>query len=166
MSNGHRQPWALELDNISAGHEGRPVVQNFSARLSPGHQVAVVGPNGAGKSTLLQVLAGDLPPLGGQLRWQPRPRGGVAWLAQQNPIERDFPISLEGFVGTGLWPRQGLFRRFTPQDRQRLDGVLTQLGLIHLARRPISKLSGGQFQRMRFARMLLQDACLLLLDEP
>ncbi len=156
----------VALDNLSLGYEGRPVLRGLSGVFPPGRLTGLAGPNGSGKSTLLKGLSGVLHPLGGRID-----RGGlkardIAYLPQDAGLDRQFPITVEELVGLGAWARQGLFGKVGTADRARRDETLETLGLTHVADRPVSELSGGQLQRALFARVLLQDARLVLLDEP
>ncbi len=126
---------------------------------------ALMGPNGAGKSSLLRCIAGLQAPSHGHVRLSV-PRGRIAYLAQRSETERDFPISVFDCVLLGCWPRMGTWRGASTQAHAAVHAALGRLGLAALAQRPIAALSEGQWQRVLFARMLAQDACLLLLDEP
>ena len=127
---------------------------------------AVVGPNGSGKSTLLKGITGILHPLGGRID-----RGGlktsrIAYLPQQAEIDRSFPITVLDTVALGLWHRLGMFGGMKQGQWQQARQALAAVGLEGFERRPISNLSAGQFQRVLFARLLLQDCPVILLDEP
>jgi zinc/manganese transport system ATP-binding protein len=138
-------------------------VHHLSGVVSKGDLLAVVGPNGAGKSTLLKGLAGALAPLGGRIE---RGAGRVAYLPQLAEIDRSFPMPVFDLVAMGLWNRSGLFGGIGRDDRERVAQALMAVGLSGFEDRAISTLSGGQMQRALFARLLLQDAEVILLDEP
>jgi zinc/manganese transport system ATP-binding protein len=127
--------------------------------------IAVVGPNGAGKSTLFRGLVGILKPLAGSIE-----RGldirDIAYLPQTADIDRSFPISVFDFVGTGLWRVTGFFGGMGKSARDKIARALAAVGLNGFENRTIGTLSGGQMQRMLFARVLLQDARMIVLDEP
>ena len=152
----------VALEGLELGYDGRPAVRGLTGAFAPGLATAIVGPNGAGKSTLLKGLAGLLPPLAGRVRRE----GSLAYLPQDAGVDRAFPITLEDFVALGLERRLGLFRGLGASERAALDAALADVGLAALARRPIAALSGGQFQRALFARVILEDADAILLDEP
>ncbi|KFC12836.1 ATP-binding component of an ABC superfamily zinc transporter [Trabulsiella guamensis ATCC 49490] len=126
---------------------------------------AIVGDNGCGKSTLLKTLAGFLPPVKGSVHW-PNGRPVIGWLAQRITFESDFPIVVQDVVNMGLWPTVSLFRSIGRSERLQIAAALERVGMLHLARSPVGTLSGGQFQRMLFARVWLQQAPLVMLDEP
>ena len=155
---------ALAVDDLTLAHRGRAALIGLTGRFEPGVATAVIGPNGAGKSTLLAALAGQLRPASGQIRRDPCSR--VAYLPQQAAFDRSFPVSVHDLVAMGLWPRLGAWRRIDASHRALIDAALLQVGLADAARRPVAELSAGQWQRALFARLLLQDADVILLDEP
>ena len=93
-------------------------------------------------------------------------RGKIAYLTQQSTLDSTFPIVIYDFVAMGLWAEFGAFRGFNRAARQRIEEAIAAVGLSGLENRPIGQLSGGQLQRARFARVILQDSPLVLLDEP
>jgi zinc/manganese transport system ATP-binding protein len=126
----------------------------------------VIGPNGSGKSTLLKGVAGVLTPLSGRVDLEGVKRSEVAYLPQDPGIDRTFPITLFDLVALGLTGRRGLFGGFDASDRHKVEHALTAVGLAGFEARPVSSVSGGQLQRALFARVMVQDAKLILLDEP
>ncbi len=154
---------AIELENLTLGYQQHPAVHHLSGQFANGSLTAVIGPNGAGKSTLLKGIAGQLRPLSGRIRLTQQP---IAYLPQQSELERRFPISVMELVCFGLWQRVGWFGGITRRERQQAQEALSSVGLAGFEWRPINSLSGGQLQRVLFARLLLQDAPIVLLDEP
>ena len=157
-------PQPITLRDLTLGYDGHPAVHHLSGAIAPGALLAVVGPNGAGKSTLIKALAGLLTPIGGHIDGLAGQR--VAYLPQQAALELGFPIRVGEFAAMGLWHEAGAFGGFSDAQRQRVRDALGAVGLEGFARQPIDALSGGQLQRVLFARMMLQDADVLLLDEP
>jgi manganese/zinc/iron transport system ATP- binding protein len=163
---------ALALDGLTVGYPGtpEPAVRAVSLTVAAGVRAALVGANGSGKSTLLKAVAGLLRPQAGAIRIYGRPVGAchhrVAYLPQRGEVDWRFPITVERLVLAGRYVHIGWLRRPGPDDRRRVAEVLAQLGLAELRRRQISQLSGGQQQRALLARALVQEADLLLLDEP
>lgn len=153
----------LHFHDLTLGYDRHPAVHHLDLDLRPGSLTAVVGPNGAGKSTLLKAVTGEIRPLSGRIEIG---AARIAYLPQLSEVDRSFPISVESFVAMGLWHRTGAFGRIAGISRQRVTEALAAVGLNGFGRRPIAALSGGQMQRVMFARLLLQDAELILLDEP
>ena len=155
---------AIVFDDLTLGYDRHPAVHHLSLAIPRGSLVGVVGPNGAGKSTLLKAIAGQLRPMSGQVMGL----GGlrIAWLAQQSAVDRSFPISVSDFVALGLWDRVGALGRLGQAERDAIAAAMSAVGLGGFERRNLDTLSGGQWQRALFARLIVQDADLILLDEP
>ncbi len=153
----------IELSNLTLSHGRRAAVHHVSGQFAPGSLTAVVGPNGAGKSTLLRAIAGLHKPESGRLH---APREHIALLPQVAAVDRSFPLRCLDVVQFGHWGRAGAFRALRPEERARSLEALAAVGLEGFASRPVGSLSVGQFQRVLFARLLVQDAPVILLDEP
>jgi zinc/manganese transport system ATP-binding protein len=138
----------------------------LDGEIAPGALIAIVGPNGAGKSTLFRGIVGILKPLAGSIGLSGLNVRDIAYLPQTVDIDRSFPISVFDFVGTGLWRSTGLFGGMGKAARDKIAQALAAVGLNGFENRVIGTLSGGQMQRMLFARVLLQDARVIVLDEP
>jgi zinc/manganese transport system ATP-binding protein len=156
----------IRLSDVTLGYDRHPAVHHISGGFAAGSLTAVVGPNGAGKSTLLKALAGLKTPLSGRIDRAGVDRRDLAYLPQQAEIDRSFPISVGDCVAMGHWHRVGPFGRIGKAMREEAERALDAVGLGGFGRRPVGSLSAGQFQRVLFARMLLQDARVILLDEP
>lgn len=156
----------LRFENLTLGYDRHPAIHHLNLDIPAGQLLAIVGPNGAGKSTLLKGIMGKLKPLQGTLQLQGITREQIAYLPQQSRIDRQFPISVTELVGMGLWRELGSFGRLTKAHRHQIEHALAAVGMQGFANRPIASLSGGQLQRTLFARLYLQDAQLILLDEP
>jgi zinc/manganese transport system ATP-binding protein len=157
---------AIHFHEVTLGYGRRPAVHHLDGEIPPGSLTAVVGPNGAGKSTLLKGIVGTLRPLEGRISRSGATDAPIAYLPQAAEIDRTFPLSVYDLVAMGLWSQAGLFGGVSRKDQGRIEEALAAVGLIGFERRPISTLSGGQMQRALFARLLLQDSPLILLDEP
>lgn len=164
MSSEQESSGVLRLEQLSLRRGARTVLRELTGNFPAGSMTAVIGPNGAGKSTLLAALAGELSPSSGQIVRAPGLRLG--YLPQLNTLDRHFPLQIHEVVALGLWPQVGPWRRQTRTHRDQVHAALHEVGLADLADRPLQTLSTGQFQRMLFARLILQDAQVLLLDEP
>ena len=156
----------LQFRDVTLGYDRHPAVHHLSGDVAPGALLAVVGPNGAGKSTLFRGIVGILKPLAGTIVTGDLDVRDVAYLPQTADIDRSFPISVFDFVGTGLWRKVGLFGGIGKEAREKIARALAAVGLSGFENRAIGTLSGGQMQRVLFARVLLQDARLIVLDEP
>jgi zinc/manganese transport system ATP-binding protein len=156
----------LEFRNLTLGYDRHPAVHHLDGAVKSGALMAVVGPNGAGKSTLFKGVVGAIKPLSGRIeRAGLRPQD-IAYLPQAAEIDRTFPISVFDMVAMGMWRRAGLFGGIGRKQRQEIDRAIAAVGLRGFEERAIGTLSGGQMQRMLFARLLLQDAHVIVLDEP
>jgi zinc/manganese transport system ATP-binding protein len=156
----------LSLQNLTLGYDRHPAVHHLDGVVKNGALLAVVGPNGAGKSTLFKAIAGTLKPLAGAITRDGIDAGGVAYLAQAPDIDRSFPIDVYDMVAMGLWRSRGVWGGIAGKDHRAIAAAIAAVGLTGFERRPIGTLSGGQMQRMLFARLVVQNARLILLDEP
>ena len=161
-----RTATAIRFDDLTLGYGRRPAVHHLDGEVAAGSLTAVVGPNGAGKSTILKGIVGTLRPLAGHIGLSSGPKTRIAYLPQAVDLDRSFPLPVYDLVAMGLWSRSGLFGGVGARERARVAEAMAAVGLTGFERRPISTLSGGQMQRALFARLLLQDASLILLDEP
>jgi zinc/manganese transport system ATP-binding protein len=156
----------LRLQDLTLGYDRHPAVHHLNGLVKDGALLAVVGPNGAGKSTLFKAIAGTLKPLAGSIQRDEIDRRGVAYLPQVPDIDRSFPIGVYDMVAMGLWCSRGVLGGIAGKDHHAVEAAIAAVGLTGFERRPIGTLSGGQMQRMLFARLVAQDARLILLDEP
>ena len=156
----------IKFRDVTLGYDRHPAVHHLNGEVASGALLAVVGPNGAGKSTLFRGLAGILKPLSGSIDLDGLDIRDIAYLPQSVDIDRTFPISVYDLVSTGLWRRTGFFGGIGKAERDKVTQALAAVGLNGFENRSIGTLSGGQMQRMLFARALLQDARLIVLDEP
>lgn len=151
----------IRLNNLTVCYLQRPAIHHLSGEFARGSHTAIVGPNGAGKSTLLRALTGLLPSTG-----QIHIEGSVGYLPQLTEIDRHFPLTVAELALSGHWQRSGNMGAINHTAKQQAEDALERVGLAHLASRPIATLSGGQMQRARFARLIVQDTANMLLDEP
>lgn len=155
---------AVCLHDVTVAYRGHPAVHHVSGSFQAGRLAAVVGPNGAGKSSLLAAVGGNNRSYQGHIERDASLR--VAYLPQASELDRTFPIRVREFVAMGLWAETGTFGAVRPAQRQRVDTALVAVGLGGFEGRLLGELSVGQVQRVLFARVLVQDAGLILLDEP
>lgn len=161
------RPLALRLHNLTLTHQRHPAVHHLNVEIPHGELLAIMGPNGAGKSTLLSACAGLMLPTTGSIHiGTGLGSDSVAYLPQQHQVDRQFPITVLDLVLMGTRSPRSWWQGVSDSDRARAFDALTSLGLTGLEGRLLSELSAGQFQRVLFARLVLQDATLILLDEP
>lgn len=157
---------AIELQQVWLGWRDRIAVRDVSGVFPQGSMTAVVGPNGAGKSTLIKAMAGRLSPIRGRIRVDPAVAADLACLPQSAELDLDFPISTFDLVAMGAWHRLGAWRGLDDAGRDAVEAALRAVGLAGFGRQSVNTLSGGQRQRALFARLILRDARVILLDEP
>ncbi len=156
----------LRFQNLTLGYDRHPAVHHLDGAVEAGTLTAVVGPNGAGKSTLFKGIVGALKPLAGTIELDGVKPQEIAYLPQVAEIDRTFPIDVYDIVAMGLWRSKGVFGGIGRSDRGTVEHAIETVGLSGFEQRAIGTLSGGQMQRALFARLLLQDARVIVLDEP
>ena len=156
----------IELKDLTVSFDRHPALHHVSTQLPRGQLIAVTGPNGAGKSTLLKVLAGMVRPGSGRVVGLRKLRQSLVWLPQQAELQADFPISVIETVCLGHWRRVSWFRAMTSDLIAQGSAALARVGLEGFESRSLASLSAGQLQRVLFARIIVADAEVILLDEP
>ncbi|MEA2425988.1 MAG: hypothetical protein QOH13_2398, partial [Thermoleophilaceae bacterium] len=151
-----------ETSALSVGYDAVPVLTGVTFAAEPGQRIAILGPNGGGKTTLFRALLGELPPLAGSVDVRSR----CAIVAQTERSRLDFPVTALDVAAMGTVARLPWWRRPGRTERRQALDALAAVDLREHAQRSFGDLSGGQRQRVLIARALVQDARLLLLDEP
>lgn len=159
-------PVGIDIQNLSVSYSHNLIISGLSCHFQAPSLWAIAGPNGAGKSTFLKTLLGLQKPSQGRIAFQGFCPCDVAYLAQQNQLDRRFPLTVGDTIAMGLFREVGIFRRYSKEQREKMQGALDQVGLSAFAKTSLQALSGGQFQRVLFARLILQDAPVIFLDEP
>jgi ABC-type Mn2+/Zn2+ transport system ATPase subunit len=152
----------LRVSGLAAGYGGPPVITGIDFELNGGERIGVLGPNGGGKSTLFRLLLGERAPLHGSVVGAAR----FGYVPQTERSRLDYPVSALDVALMGTLTRVPWWRRVGRAERRFSLAALGRVGLSHLADSPFGELSGGQRQRVLVARALVQDALVLLLDEP
>lgn len=156
----------LHCQDISVDYRKIRAIDGVSCQFNQATMTAIIGPNGGGKSTLLKILKGFIAPVSGAIVRSGLATDQIAYLPQNSEIDRSFPISVSEVVAMGLTPQVGYFSKLTEQDHHTIQEALRSVGMDECADRSIGTLSGGQFQRVLFARIAVQNARVILLDEP
>ena len=156
----------LSTAGLSLGYRGGAVVRDLSFQLAAGDVLAVVGHNGSGKSTLIKTLLGTLAPVSGAVEWPGGRPAEIGYLGQRSEFDDRFPMRVRDLVEMGAWRGLGWSGRLDAAGRARIDDAIERTGTAAIAERPLHALSAGQLQRALFARTIVQDAPVILLDEP
>lgn len=162
---------AVEIEGLNVNYGKTPVLWDVSFHIPKGVLVGIIGPNGAGKSSLLKAMLRLIPTISGRMDLLgnsvfSKVRQKVAYVPQRGTVDWDFPITAFEVVLMGRYGRLGLFQGPRKADKDAAYQALEQVGMLDLASRQIGQLSGGQQQRLFIARSLVQNADLLVLDEP
>jgi zinc/manganese transport system ATP-binding protein len=155
----------ITLDDVELRHGTRVILSGLNGRFEAGSQTALIGANGSGKTTLLRAIAGLHPLARGRIDRDGLLPADIALLAQGSHLDRSFPITCRDVVALAA-TRLGPFRSIGKDRLAATRAALERVGLLEMEARPIQALSAGQFQRVLFARTIVQDARLILLDEP
>ncbi|VAX76556.1 Putative ABC transporter system ATP-binding protein [Serratia symbiotica] len=156
----------IRLQKAEIGYGTVSLFPPLTGHFASGSLTAVIGFNGSGKSTLLKTLAGLLPLQGGSLHFSGNQPPRMAYLPQKTELDQQFPIRVSDLVAIGNWEKSGLFGGLSKCASRQIADALECVGMTAMASSPVRKLSGGQMQRVLFARLLVQQAPLILLDEP
>lgn len=155
----------LKLNNLTVTYQRHPALHHVNVGFETGSLTAIAGPNGAGKSTMLKSILGLIDCDSGTIQAAVH-ADKIAYLPQQAHIDVTFPITVLDCILLGYWKKVGLGKSITTAQVAKAEAALAAVGLSGFNRRVISSLSVGQLQRVLFARILVQDASLILLDEP
>ncbi|MCG0679765.1 metal ABC transporter ATP-binding protein [Lactiplantibacillus plantarum] len=160
----------LKVQNLTVAYSDTPVFTDVAVNFNAGKITGIIGPNGAGKSTMIKAMLGLIKSQTRTVEYEGRAlkqfQKQIAYVEQRKDLDLTFPINVFDVVLTGTYGKLGLFREPSKADRQRCQDALEQLELADLAQRQISQLSGGQLQRVFVARALVQEADIIILDEP
>ena len=156
----------LSANELTLGYRGQAVVNNVSLNVAAGDVVAVVGHYGSGKSTLVKTIYGTLPLIGGELSWHGSVPSEIAFLGRQSEFDTRVPVRVRDIVEMGAWSQLGFAGRIDPAGRAAIEVAMERTGTSVVANTPLHILSAGQLQRALFARTIVQEAPVILLDEP
>jgi zinc/manganese transport system ATP-binding protein len=161
----HTSP-LIEFKNVALGYSSKVIVDHLNIKIYQGDLLAVIGPNGGGKSTFLKSIVGLIKPIHGCITLPSSQHNSLAYMSQHIEVDRHFPLSVLDLVSMGLWQAKGPYRELLQEDFKKIEEALQKVHLWHLRAKTIGELSGGQWQRALFARAIVQDADIILLDEP
>ena len=157
----------LTCQNLCAGYDGRPVLQDLTFELLAGDYLCIVGENGSGKSTLMKTILGLQAPISGRiLTGDGLRKNEIGYLPQQTVVQKDFPASVREIVLSGCLGRCGSRPFYNKEEKKLAAEAMEKMQITQLARRCYRELSGGQQQRVLLARALCATQKMLLLDEP
>jgi zinc/manganese transport system ATP-binding protein len=158
--------FAVKLNNLTIAYNRQPAVHHVSGYFASVELAAITGANGAGKSTLLKAIAGILPVFEGSIEFGNITSRDIAYMPQAADMQRDFPVNILQMVCSGFWQQSGSFGEINKKQREQAIQALSDVGLSGFEKRNLDSISAGQFQRALFARIIVQNAKLILLDEP
>ena len=160
----------IEIKNVTASYDIKPVLSCVSLNVWEYDFLGIIGPNGGGKTTLLKIILGLMKPSSGDITFFENGKKvqslKIGYLPQINPIDKHFPISVYEVISSGLAGEKQLFKDFTSLQKERINDLVTKMGLEDYSKRAIGELSGGQLQRTLLARAIVSKPRLLILDEP
>ncbi len=155
----------VDIQDLSIGYENQVILKQINFSISPNDFIGVIGPNGGGKTTLIKAILGLLPIWKGKITMN-IPKTKIGYLPQFNPFDKAFPISVEEVILSGLSGQKGMFKKYTKTDYKMAKQLMEQAAILHLRKKAIGDLSGGQTQRALLCRALINEPELLILDEP
>ena len=159
----------IKVSHLSANYLGTPVLKDVNFEVAKGKMVGLIGPNGAGKSTLIKAMLGLIKSSGDVLidgKPSSKRSCSFAYMKQGSDYDLSFPILVKDVVMLGLYPSMGLFRRPSKSHKLLVEEALKAVEMETFKNRQIAELSGGQWQRVLIARILVQEADVIFLDEP
>jgi zinc transport system ATP-binding protein len=159
----------LEINNLTVKYGNFVALQNANLTIGETDFIGVIGPNGGGKTTLLKAILGLIEATSGEIIFSQQlqnKKTDIGYLPQVNKFDQKFPINVIDVVLSGLAGKRNWVKPFTPENKEKAMQLLQELGIAHIAQKPIGQLSGGQMQRTFLGRALISDPKLLILDEP
>ena len=157
---------SVVLNNLTISYNKHPAIHHLNGEFEDGSLTAIIGPNGAGKTSILKAISGLLDTTEGNIKVKDTKKKSIAYLPQQSEIDKSFPITALEVIYLGFWEKVGVFSEISDEMHEKAKLALEAVGLKGFENRVIGTLSAGQFQRVLFARTMVQDANLILLDEP
>ncbi len=167
MNNGVDFMALIRCENVSLGYDGLQVIKNINFEINSGDYYSIIGRNGSGKSTLLKALLRLKSPENGKIVYgEDLSQKGIGYLAQQTPVQKDFPASVSEVVLSGCIKGRGFKPFYTKSDKELAYEKMNFLGIMSIKNKCFRELSGGQQQRVLLARAMCAAKRILFLDEP
>jgi ABC-type Mn2+/Zn2+ transport system ATPase subunit len=163
---------ALSVENLCVRLSGRHIIENITFSIDEGSIVAIIGPNGAGKTTLIKALLGLIPhtsgvvTLFGRSLWTNNTVAMVGYVPQRVELDRTCPLTVMELLSFTVPPMYSLPFVKKRKTKQNTRNLLETVGALDLSDRCISRLSGGELQRVMIAKAIANDPKILFLDEP
>ena len=154
------------LNGLQVNYRNHTALEKIDGCFEEGSLTAMIGPNGGGKSTLLKSIMGMVPLAKGSVTIDHRFKGNIAYLPQHTNLDRSFPLVVQDVVASGHCQHEGFFKGFGKSLQEKVEAALDEVGMLDCMNRALDELSGGQFQRVLFARLALQNADCIFMDEP
>lgn len=155
----------LKIKNLTTGYQNRTMLENINLSIDKNDFLGIIGPNGGGKTTLIKTILSLQPVWKGTVELMIK-KSEIGYLPQFQLFDKDFPISVQEVVLSGLLGKKHFAKSFNKQDRAKAEELMKKTDILHLKNKAIGKLSGGQIQRTLLCRSLINKPKLLILDEP
>ena len=162
----------ISLSNINlTGINDKYIIKNINFDINKGDCIVFSGHNGAGKTTLFKIITGLVKPTSGNVKFFDNTTNSnikkqIGYIPQINNFKKNLPVSVRQAIEIGLSAKKGIFTKISKQDSTFIDNIAKKLEIYHLLNSPVGKLSGGEMQKVSIARVLVQEANIILLDEP
>ena len=153
------------------GTNNQYILKNINLNINKGDFVVIKGHNGAGKTSLFKIINGLIKPTTGTVtvfneNINSKTRKRTGYIPQTNKFENSLPVTVKQVIEIGITAKKGIFKSLSKQDKDFITNIAEKLDIQHLLNTPIGKLSGGETQKVSIARVLAQEADIILLDEP
>jgi zinc/manganese transport system ATP-binding protein len=162
----HMTECALHLVGLTHKFGTFTALKEVDLSFQKGSLTAIIGPNGGGKSTLVKCVTGLYKPASGKIHFIGVNKDDLSYMPQKSELDLSFPVTVQEVVAMGLLTSPRINRKISQEEIEKIDSVLEEMGLYNQKNQLVETLSGGQFQRLLFARLILQDKSLIILDEP
>jgi ABC-type Mn2+/Zn2+ transport system ATPase subunit len=162
---------AISVSNLYLKKNNHDILKNINIDIAEEECIAITGHNGAGKTTLLKTINNLIPVKKGTIKIFNEPfnnkiKKDIGYIPQTNYFDTFLPISVKEAISIGIYAKNGIFKKLTKEDNDHIIEIAKKLKIENLLNKPIGQLSGGQTQKVSIARVIAQDAKIILMDEP